>query len=106
MLNEITQNENIISTSQTLEKMRENIKIALNQDSEHPQQLDGMDIALCAYNTKTGILQFSGANRPLIIISKEGQLSEYKPVKNPVAFYYYEKPFEEINIKIKECDSI
>jgi hypothetical protein len=47
---------------------------------------DGMDISLCALNTKTLELQWSGANNPLWILRKK-ELLKYKPDKMPIGNY-------------------
>jgi len=106
LLNELVQKKEIIRTDILLEEMRKKVKIALGQLHDKTAQFDGMDIAVCAYNTENNTLQYSGANRPLIIISKDGKLTEYKPVKNPVAFYFAEKPFTYQKIDIQPDDII
>ena len=40
----------------------------LKQDSEDPVTKDGMDIALCIIDKDKGIIEFAGANNPLLII--------------------------------------
>jgi serine phosphatase RsbU (regulator of sigma subunit) len=45
---------------------------------------DGMDIALCCLNFPDNILQYAGANRPLLLVTTEGGqkiLKEFKPTK-------------------------
>jgi serine phosphatase RsbU (regulator of sigma subunit) len=60
--------------------MREKIMKALHQTGEQQETQDSIDIGLCILETTTGKLQFSGANRPLIMIRK-GEFTEFKPDK-------------------------
>ncbi|GAB5538849.1 MAG: hypothetical protein Salg2KO_09520 [Salibacteraceae bacterium] len=85
---------------------------------------DGMDIALCALNTKTKELQYAGANNPLWIVSEKAQLAdgneakgqepdanglflhETKATKQPIGKYSDPKPYENHSFKLHEGDSI
>ena len=66
---------------------------------------NGLDIALCAIDTETNILQYAGANNPLIII-REGELIEYKATKNPIGFFPIENDFETTEIQLQNNDMI
>ena len=85
---------------------------------------DGMDVALCLYNTKTRLLQFSGANNPLWIVRKNADLKEeelngarveysddganalieFKGDRQPVGRYVATKPFKNIEVQLQEGD--
>jgi serine phosphatase RsbU (regulator of sigma subunit) len=58
---------------------------------------DGMDIGLCVINRQTGMLHFSGANRPLLIRTSDQEVKEFAPDRTaiggstPVAFTYATK---------------
>jgi serine phosphatase RsbU (regulator of sigma subunit) len=81
MLQDVVLKDNITTTSEALKAMDIRITETLNKSSKTFR--DGMDMAICAFNKNKGTLQFSGANRPLIHISK-GQLTEYTPDKNTI----------------------
>ena len=66
------------------------------------QQNNGLDIALCAIDVSTNILQFAGAFNPLWII-RNNELIEYKATRNPIGFYPKEVDFE--NHEIELCDN-
>jgi len=66
---------------------------------------NGLDIALCVIDTKTGVLRYSGAFSSLYII-RQKVLTEYKAVRNPIGFYYGKSAFEEIEIKLHKNDLI
>lgn len=66
---------------------------------------DGMDIALCCYDTKTQKLEFAGANNPLYLII-DGELIETKGNKQPVGPYAHRVPFTNHEFQLKKGDSI
>lgn len=66
---------------------------------------DGMDIALCNINYKTGILTYAGANNPLILI-RNGELTEIKANKQPIGEFQNRVPFTTHEIKLEKGDCI
>ena len=79
-LNEVLQTDINLNANRILNLMREKIMKALHQTGNYLDAQDSIDIGLCIIDCVTGKLQFSGANRPLIMI-RNGELSEYKPDK-------------------------
>ncbi len=63
---------NIVLTTkepaEILRKLNKSLEAALRQSTQFEHSQDGMDIALCCINKETGIMKYSGANRPLWII--------------------------------------
>jgi len=100
-LNDITERNEINETSEALEILRDKIKIVFKESGKP----DGMDIAICAYNTKTYVLQFSGAYIPIYIV-KNNEIIEYKAVRNPIGYYELERKFVTEYIDIEENDLI
>jgi serine phosphatase RsbU (regulator of sigma subunit) len=47
--------------------------VSRSLNKSHSQHRDGMDISICAYDTRSGQVRFAGALRPLIVI-KNGEL--------------------------------
>ncbi|MBO4244576.1 MAG: serine/threonine-protein phosphatase, partial [Bacteroidales bacterium] len=86
-----------------LNSLRANIINALSQHRSEHEPMDGMDMAFCILNLETGILRFSGANNPLYIV-RQGELTEYKPVKNPVGQHPRMKDFETVEIQVQKGD--
>ncbi len=106
MLNQIVHDNKVKTAAQVLNIMRENIKLSLNQSGKKNEQKDGMDMALCALNTKTNILQFAGAYNSLIII-RDNEMIEYKADRMPVGIYVKEKEsFTNHEIKVQKNDII
>jgi len=103
-LNEIVQKREITQANQVLNELRKQIKQALRQTGKKGETDDGMDMALCALDTKTNILQYAGANNPLYLI-QNGELNEIKADKMPIGYYPNEKPeFTNHEIQLKSND--
>jgi len=79
LLNEIFNVKKIYQPNEVLTELNRLVKLTLRQDSSSITN-DGMDIAFCMINYQTYELLYSGANRPLYIISN-GEIKEYKPTK-------------------------
>ena len=106
MLNQIVREKSVNTAAQVLNIMRSNVKTALNQSGKKNEQKDGMDMALCALNTKTNVLQYAGAYNPLIII-RNNEIIEYKADKMPIGIYIKEKEsFTNHEIEVQKGDII
>jgi serine phosphatase RsbU (regulator of sigma subunit) len=79
-LNEILQAGVHQKANRILNLMREKVMKALNQTGEGVETKDSIDIGLCILDCFSGKLQYSGANRPLIMI-REGDLNEIRADK-------------------------
>jgi len=104
-LDNIIRKQAVTSSSQVLNLMRDEVKRALRQTGKKGEQKDGMDIALCAYNTKTKELQYSGAHNSLILIRNK-ELIEYKADRMPIGIHRKEKSFTDNSVKIELGDKI
>jgi serine phosphatase RsbU (regulator of sigma subunit) len=71
-INEIVQNKEVLQTDEALNELRRQIKQALRQTGKKGEADDGMDMGLVALNTKTNVLQYSGANCPLYLVQNGG----------------------------------
>jgi len=69
-----------LNANRILNLMREKIMKALHQTGDSHDAQDSIDIGLCIIDNVTKKLQYSGANRPLIMI-RNGELTEIKPDK-------------------------
>ena len=106
-LNEIMQSDvNLnLNANRILNLMREKIMKALHQTGDYRDAQDSIDIGICIIDCPTGKLQFSGANRPLIMI-RNGELSEFKPDKMTLGVApIREASFTNICIETKPGDS-
>ncbi|MCD6066440.1 MAG: rsbU 7 [Bacteroidetes bacterium] len=83
LLNEIVAEQNVFQPAAILNHLDSGVKTALNHNKGEQERRDGMDIALCAINKETLMLEYAGANRPLWIFRKdcEGECEIVKPDK-------------------------
>jgi len=80
LLDEIVSND-ICKPNYILDSLHFGVKHALKQwDTDNS---DGMDVALCRINLEKQLIEFSGANNPMIIINN-GELIELKATRFPV----------------------
>jgi serine phosphatase RsbU (regulator of sigma subunit) len=105
-LNEILQLRVVPRANRILNRMREKVMEALDQKGAEAEKKDSIDIALCVYEPFRGVLQFAGANRPMILI-RDGILKEFKPDKMPIGVApLEEKSFTNHRIEVEKGDSI
>ncbi len=102
-LHDIVSKKQAQSTGEVLNKMRERVKEIFSKTDSFNQ--NGLDIALCAIDTQTDVLQYSGAFSPMLLIRNE-TMTEYKSTRNPVGIYPKEVPFENIEIQLSPDDRI
>ncbi|MCC6252069.1 MAG: tetratricopeptide repeat protein [Bacteroidia bacterium] len=67
---------------------------------------DGMDIALCSLNKKTGELNFAGANNPVWILKANNNFIEIKGNKQPVGKIENRKPFVNHTYQLEPGDVV
>lgn len=67
LLNEIVVESGKTDPGKILNELRDKILTALKQNNENAAR-DGMDVALCAWDSSSGLLHFAGANNALWII--------------------------------------
>ena len=104
-LNEVAGRSSDLSTAEILNQMREVVKQALRQTGESQEAKDGFDVVLCSFDFKNLTLEFSGANRP-IIIYRDSKMVEYKGDRQPIGIYINETPFTAQTIKMEKGDAI
>lgn len=115
LLNETVVRNEVNAANEVLEILREEVKTTFSQSQEQLLTRDGIDMAFCMIDLDTLEMQFSGANRPLLLFrengTKNGQdplnnMVEVKPTKNPVGLYRKEQPFKNHIIQLKKGDII
>jgi serine phosphatase RsbU (regulator of sigma subunit) len=67
-----------------------------------------MDIAICCIDVNNMTIEYAGANNPLLIVSGNKEITEFKADKQPVGTFLEEQnaPFTNHEIKLKKNDSI
>jgi serine phosphatase RsbU (regulator of sigma subunit) len=81
--NEIINEKKIIVPNQILNNLHNIVRDALKKDEYAVGEIktyDGMDVAVCVYDKSNGILEYAGANRPLLYV-EDGEIVEIKPDK-------------------------
>lgn len=110
MNNIVSKSGKELNAGQILDNLHYDVRKTLKQDSPDAEARDGMDIALCKINFEKNILEFAGAHRPLLYLTHEKELLQYKgtlkaiggiPMKNKT-----EKDFLNHTIKFKQNDRI
>jgi len=104
-LNEIVNTYKITRPDEILNNLRVLVKLALKQTEIKSERKDGMDIALCVYNSANSTLEFSGANNSMYLI-RENELTEYKSTRNPIGIYIKEINFNNETVNINQNDLI
>jgi len=85
---------NVPTPAVLLDKLHEAVVKTLRQGVEGGEnERDDMDVGMCRYNKNTGIIEFSGAHRPLYILrkgqSEEECLEELKGDKFPIGGVHF-----------------
>ena len=104
-LNEIIVDHKIFKADVILNKLREKIIKALQQEG-NSEQKDGMDICLCVWNKLDNTLEFAGANNPMWLL-RNNEIIEFKADKMPIGTYVSDnKHFTSQTIQLQPNDCI
>lgn len=108
ILTQLIAEKNIIQPSEILNGLHEGIRNALKQNTSKVETNDGMDIAICTFNSQQRELQFAGALRNLYIINdKMSDITEIKGDKQSIGGAQYKsvKTFTNHVINLNKGDS-
>jgi serine phosphatase RsbU (regulator of sigma subunit) len=100
-LNEILQSGINLKANRILNLMREKVMKALHQTGTSAEAKDSIDIGLCIIDCFSRRLEFSGANRPLLM-TRNGVLTELKPDKMTIGV----APLKEVPFTINCIDTM
>jgi serine phosphatase RsbU (regulator of sigma subunit) len=81
LLNQIINIEGILEADEILNHLHQRVRLALKQAETHNR--DGMDLALCVYDSRNKTLSFAGAKNPLIYI-QNNEIFEIKGDRYPI----------------------
>ncbi len=99
-------NEDEPDAAEVLEEFRRNIKIFLRQgDKEITALYDSVDVALVLFFPQKKIIRFSGARRPLYIVSA-GELKEIKGIRATAGYSMREFKFESHTLSFEQVDRL
>lgn len=106
LLNEIVMEHKLYETDLILDKMRQGVIKALKQKGAENESLDGMDVSIAIWDKRNAVMQFSGANNPLIVVRKN-QLLEFKGDKQPIGYFgKHQKPFNKTEFELQTNDMV
>jgi serine phosphatase RsbU (regulator of sigma subunit) len=93
--------------SEILNELNAGVINTLNENTGESSIKDGMDMTLCVFDFKKNIVDFAGANNPVIII-RDNKPVKYKGDKFPIGAFVENKTqlFTNINIELKKGDMI
>ena len=103
LLNEIVIEKGITTAGAIFDEMKKGIISALGQSATEGKSRDGMDAAICVWDKKTNMLEYSGAYNPLYVV-REGisknnyyshkairyhgdNLMEIRATRQPIAYF-------------------
>jgi len=90
--------------AEILLSVHEGLVAALKQDDESADSVDGMDIALCVYDSTSKKLYFSSTDRPLNLV-RNGELITYRQGEYPLGYVTKNPPhFEKESIQLEKND--
>jgi serine phosphatase RsbU (regulator of sigma subunit) len=105
-LNNIVGAQGIVNAASILDELRAEVIAALKQKGQEGEQKDGMDLALHVIDFDKMVLEFSGANNPLIMI-RDNELTQIKADRMPIGIHdRAAEPFINNIIDIKKGDVI
>lgn len=105
LLKEIVNREGITRPGHILDRLREEVIVALNQKGALGEQKDGMDMSLVSIHPESLHCQYAGANNPLYLI-RRGQLTTHRPDLMPVSYYEEMTPFHTTEIQLQKGDQL
>jgi len=107
LLNQAVKVHNKVIPADILNEINLRLSETLQQTLEESTVRDGMDIALCSYDSNSKSLQFAGANNPLWIVRNK-EIIEIKGDKFPIGFFVGEQlqQFKNNIVQLQEGDCI
>ncbi len=84
LLDQIVTENGITDPGEILNHLHRGVSQALRQGKNEVDTHDGMDVSLIAINDARRETLWAGANRPLILIDRDGRFSRFNGTKNPV----------------------
>jgi serine phosphatase RsbU (regulator of sigma subunit) len=102
LLNEIIIEKHIYKPSEILNRMRERIIFALNQNV-NLELKDGMDGSICVWDKKTNTLSYASANSA-VWVYRDNQFIELEYDKMPIGKHLVMDPFENFEFQLQKDD--
>ncbi len=107
LLNQAVNEHGLIQPHLILNELNKGVTKTLKQKQEESTVKDGMDIALCAFDPVSSILEYAGAYNSLWFI-RDGKMQEVKADKQPIGLFLDEelKSFTNNLIQLQKGDTV
>lgn len=107
LLNQAINEHGLTKPNLILNELNKGITKTLKQTFEDSAVKDGMDIALCSFNSDTNVLEYAGAFNSLWLL-RDNAITEIKADKQPVGLFLGEelKSFTNKEILIRKGDTV
>ncbi|HET6990934.1 MAG TPA: GAF domain-containing protein, partial [Bacteroidia bacterium] len=103
LMNQVIRDGRVTSPGMALQLLDIKLRQLLNKSAEKGAN-DGMDIALCALNIHTNVLQYAGAHRPLLVM-RNGEAMEFRADRHSIGGYNTgQKQFTDHEVVLKHND--
>jgi serine phosphatase RsbU (regulator of sigma subunit) len=103
-LNEIVNKDQVTEPDLIMNRLRDKVIDALQQQGITGEAKDGMDISIICIDEEVNKLQYAGAFNPLLYI-RNGELIETEADRMPIAFYDIMRPFTRHEMSLEKGDS-
>lgn len=105
LLHQIVLEKGITEPGDILNHLHKGVQDALRQGHNEINTNDGMDVSIIAINDTKKEIKWAGANRPLVIINKSGELTKVDGNKFPIggAQYDVNRHFTTRNVTVNEA---
>lgn len=106
LLAEIVIDYDVFDPATILELMNRKLMTLLHQENAESLS-DGMDIAVCALNTKTNELTYAAANQSVILI-RDNELIQLRGDRNPIGGFHFalDRKFSNKSVKLRRNDMV
>jgi len=105
LIKDVIDRDQELTTSEILNKLRDELINSLHQTGREDEAKDGIDIALCVIDRNTMQLEYSGANNPCYII-RNREIIELKADRMPIGIHPDIKPFTSHQVTLESNDFI
>jgi len=90
LLHQIVLEKGITDPGEILNNLHKGVQEALRQGHNEISTNDGMDVSIIAINDTKKEIKWAGANRPLVMVNKDGELSKLDGNKFPIGGAQYD----------------
>lgn len=97
--------KDVNSPADALEYLNQKISLMLHQHSDSDEIRDGLDLAFCVLNTRTHMLYFSGAHRPIVFV-QGGEIHEIRGINRSIGHSATSEAFTNHAIQLQNGDCV